>query len=158
MWYVCLFPLEGRYIKYIKYLQVSRKQLDSKEVLWMRNKLSLPYFIIILSLTLISRACNILFHTCRGLMISFHCIQLVFPVFNFWVSPFLIFLTLYLQLHGSSFPDWVFRLLSNWMIEGNHLRAILPENLCDSSSSSLFPPCGCTLTKKNHHEKLLPPN
>lgn len=45
MWYVCLFPLEGNYIEFIKFLQVPWKQLYRKQILLVRNKLSLTHCI-----------------------------------------------------------------------------------------------------------------
>lgn len=154
MWYVCLFPLEGIYIKYIKFLQVSWKQLDRKEMLLVKNKLSLTYcicLIIIFAVTLISHTCNILFHICSGLMLYFHCIQLVCPFFYFWWGFFhflvflgtlptvLCFIISWLSLSTS---------VSNWMTEGSHPTAILPDNLHDSLELGLFPPWECTLNKR----------
>lgn len=89
MWYACLFPLEGRYIEFIKLLQVSWKQLYRQQMLLVRNKLSLTHcicLVIIFAFPLISHACSILSHTCKGLMIYFHCSQLVCPFLIF--SPF----------------------------------------------------------------------
>lgn len=160
MWYVCLFPLEGIYIKYIKFLQVSWKQLDRKEMLLVKNKLSLTYcicLIIIFALTLISHTCNILFHTCSGLMLSFHCIQLVCPVFYFWwvFFTFLFFLVLCLQFCASSFPDLVFPLqsLTGWQRGAIQQPSFLKT--CMTPWNGSFSSLGMHIKQKNHYVKLL---
>lgn len=109
MWYVCLFSLEGRYIKYNKFLKVSWKQLYRKEMLLEGNKLSLTYcicLIIIFALPLISHTCNILFHTRSGLISTvFSCFVLFFFASFF---TFLFFSIPCLQF-CDSLPDLTFQ-------------------------------------------------
>ena len=153
MWCVCLFPLERRYIEYVKFLQVSWKQLDRKEMLLVRNKLSLTYcicLIIIFAFTLISHTCNILLHTCRGLMFYFHYILLLCPVFHFEVFFHFPFFFYTLSTVSWFIVSWhsLSTSVSTWMTERSNPTAVLPENLCDSSASGRFPPCGCTLNRR----------
>lgn len=151
LYVVCLFVSRGG--KIIKFLQVTWKQLDRKEMLLLRNKLSLTYcicLIIIFDFPLISHTCNILFHTYSGLMLYFHCIQLVCPVFYFWAFfHFLVFLCT-LPTVSWFIISWLSLSISvsTWMTENSHPTAVLPEKLHDLSASGLFPPCRCTLNKR----------
>lgn len=95
MWYVCLFPLEGNYIKFIKFLQVAWKELYRKQMLLVRNKLILTHcacLVIIFAFPLIS-------HTCRALMVYFHCIQFVHFNFFFPLPCFTVYCTYSFKVH-----------------------------------------------------------
>lgn len=151
MWYVCL-PWREDILNILSSYKFHKNSWIENRCL-VRNKLSLIYWIwliIIFALPLISHTYNILFHTCSGLMLYYHCIRLVCPVFYF--GGFFHFLVFFYTLPTVSWLiiSWLSlsTSVSTWMTERSHPTVVLPENLHDSSALGLFPPCGCRWNKR----------